>query len=299
MAKFPVDGKDPEGIEDAVNYLLSGPAGLGQNFAGYSAFEPAWLTSNFRTPYTSNTVDNMYVPPITLSKSEMLSGDTWKYTFDTAQTTPPFSPGNNIKIDNVDDAWYDGTIDTIGVIDCTTEYVIGRTTSSYAIHGPSTGGYVWSSPLTDVSISTDCNSFVTIDSVTDRVFISSQINSDISYTIPGTFPKDNLTVRMEMNRYVGGLEGGEYRFGFDKTVARKDYRYTDLSGEGTLPLLETIFTTILDRPAPGYYWYILEYTFYWDQKRDPNLSEYEFEDTSQVTSVKIYLRSISTQVVKE
>ena len=36
-AKYPVDIGDDEGIVDAVNYLLSGPSGLGQNFSGFSS----------------------------------------------------------------------------------------------------------------------------------------------------------------------------------------------------------------------------------------------------------------------
>jgi len=52
MAKFPVEAGDMEGIVDAVNYTLSGPAGLGQNFGGVNYSEPAWLTGNFRPPFT-------------------------------------------------------------------------------------------------------------------------------------------------------------------------------------------------------------------------------------------------------
>ena len=52
MAKFPVEAGDIEGIVDAVNYTLSGPAGLGQNFGGVNYSEPAWLTGNARPPFT-------------------------------------------------------------------------------------------------------------------------------------------------------------------------------------------------------------------------------------------------------
>ena len=54
MAKFPIDytSKDSEEIVDAVNYLLSGPSGLGQNFDGVNYFEPSWLTGALRTPTT-------------------------------------------------------------------------------------------------------------------------------------------------------------------------------------------------------------------------------------------------------
>lgn len=52
MAKFPVELGDPEGMVDAINYVLSGPSGLGQNFSGVSRSQPAWLTGNFRPPFT-------------------------------------------------------------------------------------------------------------------------------------------------------------------------------------------------------------------------------------------------------
>jgi len=52
MAKFPVEADDIEGIVDAVNYTLSGPAGLGQNFGGVNYSQPSWLTGNFRPPFT-------------------------------------------------------------------------------------------------------------------------------------------------------------------------------------------------------------------------------------------------------
>lgn len=52
MAKFPVEAGDLEGIVDGVNYVLSGPSGLGQNFGGINYSEPAWLTGNLRPPAT-------------------------------------------------------------------------------------------------------------------------------------------------------------------------------------------------------------------------------------------------------
>jgi hypothetical protein len=54
MAQFPVEyaGKDSEGIVEAVNYLLSGPSGLGQYFSGFSDSYTAWLRGNIRTPST-------------------------------------------------------------------------------------------------------------------------------------------------------------------------------------------------------------------------------------------------------
>lgn len=50
MAKFPVEPGDIDGIIDGINYALSGPSGLGQNYSGYATSQPGWLTANFRSP---------------------------------------------------------------------------------------------------------------------------------------------------------------------------------------------------------------------------------------------------------
>jgi len=50
MAKFPVEPGDIDGIIDGINYALSGPSGLGQNFSGSATSQPGWLTANFRSP---------------------------------------------------------------------------------------------------------------------------------------------------------------------------------------------------------------------------------------------------------
>ena len=48
MAQYPVE--DTAGLFEAVNYLLSGPSGLGQNFQGFSSYQPAYVTGTFRQP---------------------------------------------------------------------------------------------------------------------------------------------------------------------------------------------------------------------------------------------------------
>ncbi len=127
---------------DGLNYLLSGPSGLGQDFNGFSDYLPAWLTGNFRTPYTQPTPANLYVLPINLSTSELLDPFTWKFNFATTQSPVPFSVGNGIFVAGVSDPTFDGSYDTIGVVECTTDYVIARTESPYFVSGPGTGGYV-------------------------------------------------------------------------------------------------------------------------------------------------------------
>jgi len=54
MSQFPVEysNKDSESLIEAINYALSGPGGLGQNFSGFSDSYTAWLRGNIRSPST-------------------------------------------------------------------------------------------------------------------------------------------------------------------------------------------------------------------------------------------------------
>ena len=58
MPQFPVDysSEDSSSVVEAVNYLLSGPSGLGQNFSGSNQFTAGWLTGNTRSPATRTPV---------------------------------------------------------------------------------------------------------------------------------------------------------------------------------------------------------------------------------------------------
>lgn len=301
-AKYPVDIGDDEGIVDAVNYLLSGPAGLGQNFAGYSSYDEAWLTGNFRAPYTVNSLANLYVAPISLSTSEMLDGRTYKFTFSSAQAAPPFANGNGIEVASVLDPWYDGTYGTIGVIECTTTYCIVRTVSSYPVEPPSTGGNIFLVTGTS-ALSTDANARVTVTGGQDRVFISGQLNQLIDYAV--TSGPANLTITVEINKYYGFPDplpiNPDIKFNYRSTVARKVYNYTGLSGTGSLPAIDTVFATVIDQPDStynnnstdpeftwtGYFWYILEVAF-------------EFTSgTAEIISDELAFRSLSAQVVKQ
>ncbi|CAB4166472.1 hypothetical protein UFOVP849_36 [uncultured Caudovirales phage] len=288
MAKFPVEIQDQEGIVDAVNYLMSGPAGLGQNFAGFSSFAQAWLTGNFRVPYTQPTVANLFVAPIALSTSEQLDGRTFKYTFASTQPSAPFALGNGVTVQGVANDWFDGSYIAIGVVQCTTDFVIVRSSGSFDIEPPSTGGEIFLTTGIEF-ISTDANARVTVTGGQDRVFISGQLDNAISYNIasgPAT-----LKYTVAVNRYVAFLNDDptnpEFRFNLDKTVSQKVYNFSGLSGTGTVPLQDTVFATVLDEPDPDYYWYILEVSF-------------EFTSgTGEVTDSELGLRSLSAQVVKQ
>jgi len=300
-SKYPIETSDSEGIVDAINYLLSGPSGLGQNFAGFSSFTPAWLTGNFRSPYTSSSVAKLTVAPIALSTSETLDGRTFKFTFNIAQPAPPFANGNNVTIAGVLDPFYNGTYAVIGIVECTTTYVILRTVETYAIpYPPSTGGTASLNTGTG-ALSTDANARVTVTGATDRIFVSGQVAQLIEYVVTTA---GNLKVTVEINKYYGFQDplpvNPDIKFDLRSTIARRVYNYPLPIGTGTLSLLETVFSSVVDQPDPsvpvstdpefswtGFFWYILDVSF-------------EFTTgAGSITTDELGFRSLSAQVVKQ
>ena len=303
MASYPVESSDTSGVIDAVNNLLSGPSGLGQDFSGFTSYEQAYITGNVRTPYTkfapfnstTNVIPRLYVTPINLAQSEMLSGDTFKFTFAAAEAQPPFVVGQPILIDSVN-AFYDGTYSPIGVVSCSTTECIVRTRSTFAINPPAAGGTIsieytsqGGSGGSGYDISTDCNSKVVVTGGTDRVFVAGQLLNKISYTATTS---SDLYYTVTITRYIGSPNTNLVNPGFvftpDETVASIEYEFLALNGTGTLPQVDTVFSTLVDADiAPGYYWYILDVNFY-------NTS-----GDLQVTTCELAQRSFTAQVVKQ
>lgn len=295
MSQYPINTAD--GLYEAVNYLASGPSGLGQNFAGFSDYTDSYLTGNFRKPFSQKTPANIDVGPILCSSAVQLDDKTFQYNFASAQPSPPFSLGNNISGSGWSNGFYNGGQGVVGVVKSTTTYIIFQTVSSYPGIGDDTGGGYVSFNVTNpvgtavgdrLSNSTDCNARVTVTGGTDRVFIGSQLTNTLSYTCTTT---SDLNYKVQVNRYKAFLNNDpvnpDFLFLFDKTVFEKSYSYTGLSGTGTLPETETIFSTVIDQPVSSYYWYILELQFNADAG-----------DIS-VTEAKLGLRSLSAQVVKQ
>jgi len=364
MAQYPIN--DPAGLYEAVNYLASGTAGLGQQFAGFNSYTEAYLTGNFRKPFTiasfpravtglsgeytlivkpnitgivigqivsgkniavgavvtnidqtyntitlslantddvdtvavftPPTVPLLYVAPIALSTSEMLDNYTWKHTFASAQPSPPFINGNNVTVEGVDDDTYNGRYRQIGVVSCTTTYVICRTPQYYDIVPPSPNGTVALDSIVPsgtyvgegYDFSTDANARVTVQGGQDRVVAGSQLLNTISYTATTS---SDLNYVISINRYSAFPNSDpvnpDFLFQFDKTVFSRTYSFTGLTGTATLDPIETIFSPIIDDPAPGYYWYILEVRYDCTNGGDIQITENQFG-----------VRSIITQVVK-
>lgn len=358
---YPITGT-MSGVLDGLNYVLSGPGGLGQNFAGFSNYELAYLTGNFRTPFTvltynryadglsgATTIDventisliagmtvtgvgigsgakistisgttvtltvansadventvtfgpavipKLYVAPISINNAQQIDSRTIKYTFTTAQPTAPFQLGNGLTITGITPSTYNSSslrsagtsINPIGVIECTTTYVVVRTASNIttALGTYVSGGSVEYSSM-NTYCSTDCDVRATILGRQERVFIAAQTNQTISYT--ATTASD-INIYVEINRYKAFVNGDatnpEFIFDDQTTISSKKYSYTGVTGSGTYPL-ETIFTSVIDNPDPGYYRYILDLYF---ERLGGDI---------EVTQDTLDLRSLTGQVVK-
>ena len=77
---------------------------------------------------------------------------------------------------------------------------------------------------------------------------------------------------------------------YDTTLAYKIYNFSAAAGSDTTPEYETIFSTIVDNPPPGYYRYFIQIGL---ASNDPDIT------AAQFTQGIMGLRALSAQVVKQ
>ena len=267
MSQYPIVTET--GLYEAVNYLASGPAGLGQNFNGFSTYEPAYLTGSFRQPFTVSTTattnpPTWYVDPIAINnivRQNVNNGKTGnlEWTFTTPQAQPPFRVGQTIYVRNVSPDYYN---DRYTVLTCSTTSFQTQDFNVYSYPAYVSGGEVYLNN-SNMLTSTDANARVTVQGPTDIVFISSQLQLTTGYSADTTSTFDVL---VQINRYTGSVDTAgrgaiDYLFSYDKTVSEQLTTFTVEPGDSTVNAGQNIFTTVLDQPSFGYYWYIAEVTF--------------------------------------
>lgn len=272
MSQFPVE--DQPGLYEGINYLLSGPAGLGQNFEGFSAYQPAFLRATFRFPVTvpSNTTLNpsLYVD-IPISNAAPYPGGNpsvlIEVTFASAQANAPFEPGDRISLQNVvsnaNPGFYNGTY---VVFSCsTTSVILNFNGTEYTWPPYDSGGRLFRE-WNNTELSADNNAQVTIFGPTDKAFISCQNNFSFDYRITGNTGA-SLQVVSTVERWVGtpsnrssspGVE--DYLFNFDAVVSEERFDFDNITANGT-GNVNSIFTTVIDQPSFGYYWYFNNLSF--------------------------------------
>lgn len=310
MSKFPVEMTDDEGQVDAINYLLSGPSGLGQNFDGVTpaigASGTPWVKGAGTEPFTSGTVPFpvLYVAPISLSSGTYLDDRTIQFTFSSAQGSQPFFPGDIVYVYDTSDDLYNILYRPIGVITCSTTTVTVRLSNAASpIPSNCTGGFITKdfsysiystvpSYLLDVPVTTDCVSHALLTNDTDRVFINGQIVYNIICQNIGA-ATDSMVYTIRIGRYVGRpnttADLPKISYTFDKQVFTYSSSILNIvtSGFTSTGFLNFPFSGIMDTPGPGQYMYAIEFVF---------LSTY---GDAKVRQVSLSSRALSTQVVKE
>jgi hypothetical protein len=302
MSKYPVEISDGEGIVDAVNYLLSGPSGLGQNFGGVSFSDVGYVAGTSTDPYMSETSRQLQTDFIDIDTGYFLDSITVKIEFVGAPLGDvPFVNGDSVYVLGTSETNVNGFY-TVGVIECTNSYVILRDPTAYTpTPGTFTGGVVTKFNTFDTYypdsettwLPTDCNSFATVTSDTDRVFISAQTDFNVFYTvtIAATY---QLNVHFSINRYKA-IPGEptinpKINFMFDGIVSDVTYGFSGITTSGSTGLQPgPVFVSVIDKPGPGYYWYVLEVQF---DRNGPTSGLY-------VDYLYSNRRSLSTQVVKQ
>jgi len=301
MAQFPVTSQ--EGLIPAINYLLSGPGGLGQNFAGFSSYDPAYLTGTFRAPFTISTTatsspPSWYVAPVGISHINTLNvvnsqTNIIQVILTTASSQPLFSIGDSIEIIDVVPDYYNDSYNR-SVEACSTTATVLQLSNSYTWPAYVSGGHIYKD-LSNTFNSTDCDVRVNVNGPTDTVFMSCQlIITNFTYFCSMASQFD---IQVAVNRYSPTTTaplapGADYLFNFDKTIGQQVFHYSTATS-GTATNLQTIFTTILDQPGYGYYRYICEVSF---NNADLNGNAYPGNVTPGVFTVG--LRNMTAQVIK-
>lgn len=299
MSKFPVEISDTEGIVEAVNYLLSGPAGLGQNFDGYSTYIPAYLRPSGRRPWSldiNSTLNPSVYLNIPISDAAPVGGNPSQYvafTFATPQATPPFQYGDNLEVyDVVDDASGESyNFGSYTVYSSTTTEVTVVTTQSYTWSTYISGGWVGRDYM-NYPMTTDCYGTVTVQGGTDRVFVSAQLNINWEYVTDGTDYDVVVSIVRDRGFQSETPGSSEYLFAGTVLISEKTFTRTAAAGSGT-DSLEAIFTTVLDGPNLdfAYYRYYLIMQF--------NSPAAGLSYATTIGPVTMGLRSLVAQVVKQ
>ena len=266
-AKYPVETSDEEGIVDAVNYLLSGPAGLGQNFDGFSDYKPAYLTGTFRAPFSvpisTNPPPTLYVAPISISNITVPNnpGAIIDVTYTTPQSPVPFAQGDSVIVSGVTPSFFDDNYNR-SVLEVSSTNILIQYSNDETWPAYVSGGTIEKN-ASNIDNSTDCNGRVTVYGPTDKVFITAQINLDFTYECTVASEWD---IKIKINRYKGfpTTAQGDNEFLFDldtNPLVSQQVTHYSQSTSGTSGNNEYIFTTVLDQPSFGYYWYILDIEF--------------------------------------
>ena len=293
MSQFPIEINDSQGINDAVNYLLSGPGGLGQNFEGFAAYQPAYLRSSFRQPWSvsiaSGLNSSIYLA-LPISNAQPVGGNPSfqvEFTFATPQATAPFEWGDRVKVTGVTPSVYNDS-DYV-VFSCSVTSVIIQYTAAVT-WGPYISGGAIGRDRMNIPLDTDCNARVSVAGPTDQVFVSAQLDLTWAYTCTMA---DDYDVVVAIYRSQGfptaSTTNTDYLFSNSVLVSEKTFARSVTAGTGTQSL-EAVFSTVLDGPGLpfGLYWYILSVEFQVPGGAQGTLARYVLSGTRLPQAITTY-----------
>lgn len=104
MSQFPINynSRDSEAVVDGLNYVLSGPSGLGQNFSGLSGYNSTYLTGNFRSPYVIASVSVNALGGATTSTVTVDSVEGIREGFYVGNASGTIGPGAQVAVGGID-----------------------------------------------------------------------------------------------------------------------------------------------------------------------------------------------------
>lgn len=269
MAQFPVENEPA--LYEGINYLLSGPAGLGQNFEGFSAYELAYLRPTVREPFTlpgNTTLQPAIYLEVPISNAAPYGTEPTsqiEVTFATPFANAPFQPGDTFSLTGVDPSFFD---DRYRVFSCTasTAILTVRNGAEYDFPPYVSDGTIVRD-FSNTPLTGDNNAKVTIFGPTDKAFISCQNVFSFDYSVVGNAGA-SMQVVSSVERWIGtptnasvnpGAE--EYVFNFDQTISQETFEFDNITANGT-GNVNSVFTTVIDTPSFGYYWYFNNIYFY-------------------------------------
>lgn len=316
MPQFPIS--DQQGIVDGLNYVLSGPGSLGQNFQGYSSNTSTAISGDIVDQTTGEITSSLPIttaflqPYLTDCQARIgVSGGTDRVVLSgqlnmgfTYTTTAPCYLQYTVAINryvaqanrstNYNDYlfFYEKTVASqtydYNYLDTSsggigTVTIAGAALSKLNYPAPATGSLVLPVDFTLVGLNADApgtglNANLNFKVAYGAAGAYDNVNSAVTVAYPGELWQVGETITVPGTNFPGGATPANDMV---LTVA------TVSAGSGPAITENTVFTNIIDEPPIGYYLYALEVQWY------------ALTGSITIDSTDMQVRSISAQTVKQ
>jgi hypothetical protein len=273
MPQYPIQQNDSQGIYEALNYLLSGPAGLGQNYNGVSAFDTVYLRAvpPLNQPYTvptTTSLDPLLYIDWTVTGAAPVSPSPGtdqiyiNFTSSTTLTADPFQFGDILTVTGVTPSQYNGTWTVLKnqLFTGTTGRVYLFKLNTYITYPSYSSGGRIGRDWTNQPLGTDCIAQVAVQGGTDQPFVSAQIGAAFDYIQIGGATDSWYDMVYAITRYAvipsnqpNSVNG--YLYNYQSTITRQTQPYQADGASVSNPLgpqSDTIiFSNVFDRALAG------------------------------------------------